>query len=407
MPQPLNLPHRPKTVGPGPESSSDTKEKGGNTVAAPPVLKLSTSVAQDKTLPATPPIPPRNPARRRKSLTKLPGHRPAQKVHQLIGYDVDVYEDYRKHYSYLDATELPAELPANLFHDHSSNEEQEAVAADAPASPSPIMTILPHGYPPFYPLTPDEEPKGEDKGSIAGSRQTSAQFSASSRPSWASSSRNLSYDDKASSRSRDSFSDADAALDYHRFASELAGPTDRKSSDSNALHYFTIDHSKRPASSHHPHNDRSSDPISHFRDLSFSRSPLQQIEALAASHQLTLSLPGKKRATAHSPKSPQTAEDKHKDPTTAATLSPQTPHLISAFESDSDDEGGFTDSMKHFFARRASHTHDVAANKSPKTSKDDSDKSLLTSAKERAKEWRSDRRKEPKQAEDIPKYYYG
>jgi hypothetical protein len=261
------------------------------------------------------------------------------------------------------------------------------------------MMILPHGYPPFYPLTP-EEPEDDDKRSLAGSRQTSAQFSASSRPSWASSSRNLSYDDKASSRSRDSFSDPDAALDYHRFASELAGPTDRKSTDSIALP--RLSGGQRPASSHHPHSHSSSDAISHIRDLSFSRSPLQQIEALAESQRLTLLLPGKKKG----PKSAQPADEKDKDTKTQA-LSPQTPHLVSAFESDSDDEGGFTDSMRHLFARRASHNVGVVANKAPKASKDDSDKSLLATAKERAKEWRADRHKEPKEMDDLPKYYYG
>lgn len=391
LPEPLNLPRRPKTAS------------GHRDSAVPPPLNLPPAVpSPPKTLPQ---VPPRHPGRlspRRTSAATTnnrpaTGHRPAHKIQQLTGYDVDVHDGLRgRASSHLNLNLHFLDRPTDTSADRSSATNQDHThASGLGAAPRPL-----HSYRSFS--TPSEY--GSDStASGTGSRQVSAQFSTSSRPSWSSYSPHQSLDGKASSRSRDSFSDAAAdaaAFDYHKFASELAGPTDRLSADSHTFSHAgsssnSYSHT-RESSSSQPYS-RSSGQSSIFREASLQRSPLQQIEALAMSQ--PLSVPGKQQRGAL-PKG-----SRHVDKKGHVGSPEEEPRLVSAFDSDSDDDNGITDSIRGFFTRRVSLQNEASGSKSQRTSREESDKSLLSSARERAKEWRSDRRKDSKSPEDITKFF--
>lgn len=412
LPQPLNLPRRPKTSTGLDVSSSD---------AVPPPLNVPSSSVESKH--SAPQPPPRHPARpqsrvRRTSSARraATGHRPGQKVAQLMGHNVDIYDDSRDRFRSLSP---PAQRPVDSLFEQGTSflEDEESLASNSPASPFPA-----HGYEPF---AGSEE---DDTASAAGSKHDSARFSFSSRPSWSSHSPHLSFDGKAlSSRSRDSLTDNEAALDYHRFASELADH------ESNETRRFSAQSKKEqtkesPSSSSSPSqnktNNRSSTQSLGMGDLKQQRSALQQNAAPARSPSQKPSPQArmKKTASVSFSSHPWSAEEKKRRqkkaslsaaqrPTNLAPAAEQEPRSV--FESDSDDDVGISDSIKGIFKRGTSIHQDAAPVLRPqRNSKDDADKSFL----DKAKGWRTEKRsreskeepkqpRKPKSNDDLAKWF--
>lgn len=280
---------------------------------------------------------------RRMSISSPPtGHHPSKKVQQLMGYQIDIFDERSNCPDINDSTD---------FSDSSSESSLlEAVTLESPFSQSADRASHPS--------------ETEGTSTRKSSWVTGARLSDGSQRSCTS---QTSLEDRLPSRGAESRdrknSDAKAARDYHKFATELAGRLERPSVDVRYLY------------------PRELSPFSRPSGFSGRSSPQRRSRPQSIDSSIREISPRR-----HPNKTPNTNESRP----------------FSAFESDTSDEEGeqegrLSGQLKAFFSRRSEGDLSL---KSKRGSRDEADKKgLFASAREKAKDWKAEKRREQRKKE--------